>query len=348
MSYRVGIIGTGPKERTKERGGGFAIGRVHAEAWAKTNKARLAAACDINPENLHAFATDYSVGETYTDYRDMLKNSKLDIVDICTWPPLHSVMVIAAAEAGVKGIYCEKPMCLSLHEAKSMLNACREHGTKLVVSHQRRFESRFQMAKAWIKEGKIGKVLEIHGTISGEDADLLSWGTHWFDMFNYLLDDRKAESVFAQTDCSTARTRYGHYVEDCSLVEVTYIDGTRCYLRGNYEFNQPSGIRIIGEKGMIELFDGLRGLFAGEKGWIDSDPGRLNAFQNSFCLAMEELIASIEEDREPRLISGEIACQTTELIMAAYESSLRRARISLPLRQEQFPLQFREEFGKKG
>ena len=48
----------------------------------------------------------------------MLAEARLDIVDPRTWPPLHADMVVAAAGAGVKAIYCEKPMTLSLGEAK--------------------------------------------------------------------------------------------------------------------------------------------------------------------------------------------------------------------------------------
>lgn len=341
MNYRVGLIGTGPKDRTVERGGGFAIGRVHADSWCNVEGASLVAACDINADNLEAFAEDYGVEERYLDYHDMLAEAKLDVVDICTWPPLHCEMVIAAARAGIKAIYCEKPMCLSLGEAKQMVRTCQESGAKLSISHQRRFEPRFQKAKAWVASGKIGKVLEIHGRIGGADADLLSWGTHWFDMFNYFLDDAQAESVFAQVDCS-GTIRYGHPVEDRSLVHVLYQNGVSCYLEG-YADAAPIGLRIIGSQGLIQLGSDLQGWSDDGSSFPQAEPGASQESPNAFSLAMTDLLMSVEENREP-LLSGELACRTTELIMAAYESATHSSAVKLPLDTEEFPLWSRPEF----
>ena len=76
----------------------------------------------------------------------------LDIVSICTWPPLHCEMVVAAAESGVKAILCEKPMALNLKEADQMLDSCEKSGTKLVVGHQHRFDPQVSQAIEWSQE----------------------------------------------------------------------------------------------------------------------------------------------------------------------------------------------------
>lgn len=341
MTYRVGLVGTGPKERTKERGGGFAIGRIHAEAWQSLGNAQLVAACDIRPENLAAFADDYGVEGRYTDYRQMLAEAKLDIVDICTWPPLHAEMVVAAAEAGVKAIYCEKPMTISLGEARRMVESCDKHGVKLVVSHQRRLENRFVKAKEWITSGRIGEVLEVHGRIGGADADLLSWGTHWIDMFQFLLGDPVAETVFAAIDTSQATRRYGHPVDDRALFVVQFRGGARGYLEGGPDLG-GIGMRVVGSKGLIQLGDKL-------SGWLDGGTklevveAGANDFVDSFPLAMTDLIDSVEQNRDP-LLAGRIAMRTTEIIMAAYESSWRRAQVRLPLNIDTLPLLQRPEF----
>lgn len=170
MKLRVGFIATGPKQRAEEKGGGFDIGQIHAFRWKQLTTIKWTAACDIKNENLEAFADDYGVRGRYTDYREMLKLEKLDIVDICTWPSLHYEMTKAAIAVGVKGIYLEKPMCLSLREAKDMVASCRANGVKLIVSHQRRYEPDFIKTKEWIQAGKIGKVLEINAVFNGEDA----------------------------------------------------------------------------------------------------------------------------------------------------------------------------------
>lgn len=105
--HRVGLIGPGPRQPTKERGGGFAFGRNHADSWRRLENVELIAACDINRDNLNASCDDYGLAGRYRDVREILTVEKLDIVSICTWPVLHAKMTVAAAEAGVKGIYCE-------------------------------------------------------------------------------------------------------------------------------------------------------------------------------------------------------------------------------------------------
>lgn len=340
MTYRIGIIGTGPKERTKERGGGFAIGRIHADAWAKVSGVSLHSACDINPTNLSAFVTDYHVTYSYLNYHEMLSSGTVDIVDVCTWPGLHSQIVIDAARAGVKAIYCEKPMCLSLEEADSMLRTCTEYGVRLLVSHQRRFDPAFVFAKDVILSGQIGTVLELHGRIAGDDADMLSWGTHWFDMFNFLMNDSPVRSVFAQVDCSSHIQRYGHYVEDAALVWVEYENGTRAYLAGDYKHSEPASIRVIGDKGMIDISHGAR--VYSENG-VEKFDSPSDSFESSYVAAMTDLIASIDDGRDP-VLSGRLARNTTEVIMAAYESANQRRKVSVPLSKMTFPLNDREEF----
>lgn len=340
MTYRVGLVGTGPRERTTERGGGFAIGRIHADSWRKLDRVTLVAGCDIRQENLDAFSADYGVAG-YTDYKTMLAEARLDVVDVCTWPPLHADMVVAAAEAGAKAIYCEKPMTLSLGDARRMVDVCDANGVKLVVSHQRRVERRFLQVRDWITKGRIGDVLEVQGRISGADADILSWGTHWIDMFGYMLGDPVAETVFAAIDTTTANRRYGHPVEDRALIVVTYRGGGKGYLEGGVDAG-PIGLRVIGTRGLVQFGDVATGWLDGGT-TIERLEGRRDDFVDSFEVAMNDLIDSVEQNRDP-ILAGRLAMRTTEIIMAAYESAARQAQVKLPLNNDAFPLLARPEF----
>src|SRR5438552_2701852 len=106
--YRVAVIGAGRPWRT-EGSTGFGMSHMHVQAYQKTGKCVLAAVADIKSENAEAFAAEYGKATAYTDYHEMLKRERPDIVSVCTWPALHAEMVIAAAGAGVKAIHCEKP-----------------------------------------------------------------------------------------------------------------------------------------------------------------------------------------------------------------------------------------------
>jgi predicted dehydrogenase len=110
-AFRVAIIGCGARGAART---GAARAHAHWRAYAATGRCRLVALADIVPDNMTAFTEEYGDPAAppahFTDYREMLAQAHPDIVSICTWPALHAPMVVAAAQAGVRAIHCEKPM----------------------------------------------------------------------------------------------------------------------------------------------------------------------------------------------------------------------------------------------
>ena len=141
--YRAGVIGCG------------GISRSHARASHQHERVNLVAAADINPEALKKFADQFSISAKYANYKEMLAKEALDLVSVCTWQGTHAEITIAAAESGVKGILCEKPMAVNLGEADSMIEACDRSGTKLVICHQHRFDAINVEARKLVQEGVI-------------------------------------------------------------------------------------------------------------------------------------------------------------------------------------------------
>src|SRR5919202_2499059 len=135
--FRVGIIGCGRPWKTAGASG-FGMSNFHAQGYTASPDAAIVALADINLENSRAFQAVHGGEQIYADYREMLARERLDIVSISTWPHLHAEMVVAAAEAGVKAIHCEKPMAPSYGEARRMVELCRARGTQLTFNHQRR------------------------------------------------------------------------------------------------------------------------------------------------------------------------------------------------------------------
>ena len=91
----------------------------------------------------------------------------------CTWHLLHPDCTIGAANGGVPGIICEKPMAIGLGEADRMLEACEQNGAKLVISHQRRFTPGWERARALMRDKVIGDAVMVQGQVA---QGLINWG----------------------------------------------------------------------------------------------------------------------------------------------------------------------------
>jgi UDP-N-acetylglucosamine 3-dehydrogenase len=344
--YRVAIIGAGRPWRS-EGSTGFGMSHAHAQGYQKTGKCELAAVADISEENAREFAEKYDIPKTYTDYREMLATEKPDLVSVCVWPHLHAEMVIAAAEAGAKGIHCEKPMARTWGESRRMHQAAKTSGCKLTFNHQRRFLDTFQAAKRLIDEGAIGELQRLEG----QCGDLYDWGTHWLDMFFFYNNETPAEWVIGQIDRrSEDRKVFGHQLEDQGLCHFKFQNDVRGLLITGYQAKLGADNRIIGSDGVIEVRNeqpNVRIRAKGDADWraVETSEGLHGGV--AIDRAMADLVDSIGADRTP-LLSSRHAIQSTEVIFAAYESSRRRGRVDLPLEIEDNPLHTMLEQGIVG
>ena len=95
---------------------------------------------------------------TYTDYREMLKEKDLDIVEVATPDHWHALPMIAAVEAGAD-VYVQKPISVDIVEGQAMLAAARKHKRVVQVGTQRRSTPHIMEAKEkFIKPGLLGKI----------------------------------------------------------------------------------------------------------------------------------------------------------------------------------------------
>jgi UDP-N-acetylglucosamine 3-dehydrogenase len=335
--YRVGIIGCGRPHKT-EGSTGYGQAHRHMLGYQASQEARLVAVADIVKENAHAFQEQYGAEKSYTDYREMLEKERLDVVSICTWPHLHAPMVCDAAEAGVRAIFCEKPMATTFGDAKRMVTTCETTGALLAFSHQRRFNHVFRKAKEVLKSGAIGELRRLEASCS----NLFDWGTHWFDMLFFYNDETPVEWVIGQIDIRDTRPVFGAPCEGQGLSHFKYRNGVRGLMITGFEADLGASNRLIGTEGVIEVGvaggPDLRVWSKGSAGW-ETVPveGGLHGSEG-FRLAVLDLIDALKTGREPEL-SGRRAFQATELIFATYESSRRRGRVDLPLEIEDSPLQ---------
>ena len=150
VEYRAGIIG-----RTGQGDYGHSLDL----AFEGIEGVTCVAVADSDPEGLRAAGDRLSISSLYGDYHDMLDKEELDLVSVGPrWVDCHAEMVIACAEAGVKGIFCEKPMARTLAEADAMVDVVEKHGVKFNYGTNRRFTRMFWRIRELISNGDLGKI----------------------------------------------------------------------------------------------------------------------------------------------------------------------------------------------
>ncbi|MEY2407360.1 MAG: hypothetical protein QOF48_30 [Verrucomicrobiota bacterium] len=162
----IGFIGIG----TQGRGllGGF-LGK---------KETRTIAVCDVDThrreaakkqvEDHYAKLNDasYKGCAEYPDFRELLMRPDIDAVVIATPDHWHALIAIAAAKAG-KDIYCEKPLCQSLHEARAMVNAVRSNKRVFQTGSMQRSSKEFRIACELVRNGVIGRIKNVEVMVGG-------------------------------------------------------------------------------------------------------------------------------------------------------------------------------------
>jgi UDP-N-acetyl-2-amino-2-deoxyglucuronate dehydrogenase len=339
------------------------MGKGLARALTSLPDYTLVAGCDLSTTSVESFTQLYPNVKGYTDYAEMLATEKPDVVLVATNNVSHAPLTIQAAEAGVRGVYCEKPMATNLADAQRMVDVCQRQGTALVVNHQRRMLPVFTTFRRLIAEKAIGEVELIRASCAG---DILSDGTHLIDTVRALTADDEVKWVFAQIYRNPPKTehpkgmgfdvqsgwRYGHPVEDGAMAVLQFASGLRAEIfTGTI---QPRGRRyqdyeIFGTRGRLHR--------AGDQadpplliqtddaaGWqpvtVDSSP------VNDILAYSLEKFAHLITKGEAHPLVGASGLKDMEIVMAMYESARLHQRIELPLQQMQFPLELMIENGQ--
>jgi len=144
-------------------GYGF-MGRTHSNAYCKVNhffdlpyEPSLQVVCGLEEDKAKAFAEQWGYQSYTTDWRKVVEDDRIDLVDICVQNNVHAEIAMAAAEAG-KAILCEKPLALNGDQAREMVAAIEKAGVANLVSFNYRRVPAVTLAKQLIDEGRLGRI----------------------------------------------------------------------------------------------------------------------------------------------------------------------------------------------
>ncbi len=207
----VGLIGTG------------FMGRAHALAFhnARTTfdlpfNLKLVALADADAVRAEQCATGWGFERSHGNWQQLISDPAVNLVAITTPNLLHFPMAMAALDAG-KAVYCEKPLAVSLEQAREMQAAARKAGVVTRVGYNYQHNPIIGLAKQMIESGELGRIVSFQGEFSedfmGDGLSPWSWrceeahaggaladlGSHLLAMARYLLGDVDAVCADSQT-----------------------------------------------------------------------------------------------------------------------------------------------------
>lgn len=130
-------------------------GQYHARSIAENPEAQLVAITAPSPASREAAAKAHPMARIFSDHRQMLAETKLDLVDVVTPSDTHLAIATDALQAGCH-LLLEKPMALRVEDCRAIIRLAEERGLQLAVGHELRLSSQWNEIKRVIERGVIG------------------------------------------------------------------------------------------------------------------------------------------------------------------------------------------------
>ncbi len=331
------------------------IADIHAESFKHIRGARLIAVASPTKANAQRLADKHGIAHLYTEYREMLQRDDIQGVVLCLPNYLHCQATVNAANAG-KHILCEKPMCMNLREADTMIAACQKSGVTFMYAEELCFTPKYVRAKQLVDEGALGRVYMVKQSEKhfGPHADwfwnveqsgggvLFDMGCHGIEFARWVLGRPRATSVYAH--CATyvhgERTRG----EDTAVLIIEFENHAMGLIEESWarQGGMDDRAEIYGSEGVTyaDLHHGTaletystRGYgYAVEKaattqGWTFTVFEEL--WNYGFPQEMQHFVDCIRNGSEPSVTIHD-GRAVLEIIQAAYASAGSGSRIALP------------------
>jgi predicted dehydrogenase len=180
-----------------------ARGEAHARGLqANPERFELIALCDSDAQRAGDLARKLGVSRCYADAAAMLDAERPDVLCFATPPAVRLPIVELGVRYGVGAIAFEKPLALSLSEARRIVELC-AGGVKAVVCHQLKHAGHLRRVKEIVESGGIGEIRYLHATAR---PSMLRVGTHLVDAMLWLAGKSPASCVLGH---AYGRLAYG-------------------------------------------------------------------------------------------------------------------------------------------
>ena len=307
---RVGMIGLG------------SISFAHEAGYSELGETcEMTAMCDINEEEVNNRLGMYAGAKGYVHYEDLLKDPRVDMVDITVPHDLHYPIAKAALEKG-KHVLVEKPITVKSEQGAELITLAKKVGRKFSVAENTAFVTAYLKAEEILKQGTLGDIWSVRTLIAGSEAYrikdphlwhgkapyggvILDSSVHNFYLFKWLFGGVREVTGFASKIIPEGE------MEDNGLILGHLANGAEFQLMTSCTFEIPwtERVEIYGSQGgMIidQLADPVVKYYLGSNDidgtvveGVPFDP--LGWKFNSMVAEVGDFVHAVIEDRPPRL-----------------------------------------------
>jgi predicted dehydrogenase len=344
--WRIGCVGAG-----------FIMRDCHLVAYRAAGFNPVAIA-SRNPLTARDVALRHSIPNSYDTITSLLADPEIEVLDIAVPPTAQPDIIRRAVELGrgrLRGILAQKPLALSLNEARNLVKLCSDAGITLAVNQNMRFDQSVRAAKDLLTRGWIGEpVLATidmravpHWMPWAQELPSLTtfvMSIHHLDCFRYWLGN--PERVLASTR-PDPRTKFPHR-DGINLYILEYASGARAAAWDDV-WTGPCKEGVAGDIAIRWRIEGTDGLMQGTIGWPKypaREPSTLEFstrqqpdcwirprwdevwFPDAFIGTMAQLLVAIENDREPE-ISGRDNLATIALCEAVVTAATEHRVVTM-------------------
>ncbi len=334
----LGVIGTGWP------------GQQHARVMPAIPGAKLYACADLDETRRREFETTYGPAKTFSDYHQLLADSKLHAAIICLPNFLHFPASLAALEAG-KHVFCEKPPTMNAAEMKVLQEEATKRGLVYYFGRQFRFTPGMRAAKELVRQGRLGTIYHAKATWvrsrgipqgiggwfteknrSGGGA-LIDIGVHALDSVWYLMGAPRPVSVSAQVYRNFAHLVRDPVfdVEDAAYAFIRFDNGAVVQLETTWAANLPDDIpqgQYFGRELNNSILYGTKAtlrlkplsLFEDQDSALETREVELPDDRDSFELQLANFVDAVR-GRAEAINNAEQAFELMEMLDAIYASS---------------------------
>jgi len=311
-------------------------------AWKEIEGAECVALYNRTKSKAEELARRFNIPRVYDNAEELLKNEKLDFIDIITDVDTHEKFTILGSKYGLD-VVCQKPLAPSYEAAKRMMKATKDAGVRFYVHENYRWQPQFRRVKEILDSGIIGNAFRCETSFLTafplfetqpflaelEEFALTDQGSHQFDVLRYLFGE--ADTIYCEKQTVNPTIKG----EDVTTSVLKMKKGVVCIQKISFssplekEIFPQTTLLIEGDKGSIRLDGDFEISIASPKG-ITKEIVQMRAYpwQTDRLKPEPPSIVDINQNILDDMLGKGIAentgddnFETVKLVWAAYKSA---------------------------